>query len=75
MQRFEFKSAKAGTFALRDGLNGPRDANELFPNLRGAADTAPRNWRFTTCSSSKIKCAIGQPFDIQGATECAHAVS
>lgn len=69
MQRFEFKSAKAGRFVLPDGLNGPRGAYELIPNLRGAALTAPWKWRFTTFPSSAMNPLLRQPFNIQGAID------
>jgi hypothetical protein len=41
-QRFEFKNPRAGRFALKDGLQGPRAKNELFLTRCGAALTAPQ---------------------------------
>ena len=41
-QRFEFKDPRAGRFALKDGLQGPRAKNELFLTRCGAALTAPQ---------------------------------
>ena len=54
---------------LRDGLNGPRGANELFRIRCGTALTVPQLVILQTFLRSSKDQGFGQFFDIQGATE------